>query len=219
MPKRMRVVGFVFGEEDFVGRRDLRACTSPSDSSCAAEQGAVGGAECRGFRARRIPRPTVAEPERGQDPERGGVGSAIFRGETDEDVVRRSLRVSHLDVEIAVLGRRCPCRAIRIPDRAGRAGRFPRRACHKETRAAGSGSGRAATRRWARPRDTNTPPSRPRRGCPAVRSGRKSALSEWGRRRSRTRGRSRGVARGRRGRRCRPHPSGRRGCGRVRAGK
>src|SRR5437867_1848659 len=50
-----------------------------------------------------VPGPGVAEPERGQEMECGGVGPTICGGDTDQDVVSRSLGVFHDNVEIAVL--------------------------------------------------------------------------------------------------------------------
>ncbi len=49
------------------------------------------------------PRPGVAEPQRREDVQRRGLGTAVRRLDQDADVVRRALRVGELDVEVARL--------------------------------------------------------------------------------------------------------------------
>ena len=49
-----------------------------------------------------IPGPLVAEPEGGQEPDGGGIGTAIGDGDADEGVVGGVFGVFDLDVEVAV---------------------------------------------------------------------------------------------------------------------
>jgi len=50
-----------------------------------------------------VPGPGVAEPERGQEVEFGWVWSTIGGGDTDQDVVGRTLGIFDENVEVAVL--------------------------------------------------------------------------------------------------------------------
>ena len=51
---------------------------------------------------RPLPRPRVAEPQRGQDVQRRRLRSAVHHGEPHPQVVRRGLRVLHPHVEVAI---------------------------------------------------------------------------------------------------------------------
>jgi hypothetical protein len=68
-------------------------------------RGVVGGVGIRGER-REVgaarPRPGVPEPQRGQDMQDGLVRPTVVRGDPQEQILRRGLRVLHDDVEIAV---------------------------------------------------------------------------------------------------------------------
>ncbi len=52
---------------------------------------------------RRIPGPGIAEPDRRQELQLGCFGTAIVRGDANEHVFRRSLRIFHDHVEVAVI--------------------------------------------------------------------------------------------------------------------
>src|SRR5271165_191621 len=74
----------------------------------AGAAGRVDGVDCRLLRADDpvAPSPGIAEPERRQKVQFGGLGTAVRSDDADMDLVRRGLGVGDLDVEVAALGKR-----------------------------------------------------------------------------------------------------------------
>src|SRR5271166_4054804 len=81
----------------------MRSCDRPGGTV-----GRVDGADCRLVRAVDpvAPSPGIAEPERRQKVQFGGLGAAVRGDDADMNLVRRGLGVGDLDVEITVLAKR-----------------------------------------------------------------------------------------------------------------
>ena len=165
-----------------------------------------------------VPRPGVAEPERGEHVDRRRLRARVADAEAKQDVLGAGLGVVGGDLPVAAVvedpGVDQLELRVELRPRAG----SPRGAARTGTRPAGTCSASAAMSASASSRGTTSTPSRPRRDCRRGRRGRRSAPSGSGRGRSRRRARNTGSACRRRCRRGRPRSSGRRASAPRRAG-
>ena len=88
--------------------------------------GALPGAQ-RGTRSAQVPGPRIAEPERRQQIERGGVRTSVGGGDADQDVVHAGLGVLDQDVPVAVLIEHARVEQLVLRRSAGRAAGSPPR--------------------------------------------------------------------------------------------
>ena len=104
------------------------------------------------------PRPGVAEPERRQEVDGGRLRAAVRHRDADRGIGRVGLGVFHLDVEVAVIRRRRPCRGARTRDPSDFDSHWSRQGRRREREPAGTctRSGGTSWSAW-RPRRSSTP--------------------------------------------------------------
>ncbi len=96
-------IGLVFGKEQLRGT--LRVEAKSAERSVFGNQRGIAGAADPGLRpiafALAPPGPGIAEPQRGQQMQRGALRAAVGRRDTDQKVVRRGLGILDRDVEVS----------------------------------------------------------------------------------------------------------------------